>query len=160
MADRPTASRITDDQLDALYAELDQYVLREIDRTDGEQDQRLAGHGVLHGLAGVARRRTEQRDRARTVAVALENENARLEAELDATFLHKKKQELHERAERAEQQLANVRALHTSSQETRGVGRGSPWRPFCDHCHQDWPCATIRALDGAQQPATGEAGDQ
>lgn len=54
------------------------------------------------------------------------------------------------------QQLANVRALHTSSQETRGVGRGSPWTPFCDHCHQDWPCATIRALDGAQQPAAGE----
>lgn len=82
MADRPTASTVTDDQLEALYAELDRYVLLEIDRTDGEECPRLAQHGVLHGLAGVARRRTEQRDRARDVAVQLENENARLENEL------------------------------------------------------------------------------
>lgn len=59
--------------------------------------------------------------------------------------------------------LAGVRALHTNSHTARGTGRFHPdppdhWTPYCDHCDQDWPCDTIRTIDGSAEEAPVDDG--
>lgn len=55
------------------------------------------------------------------------------------------------KAENAQDRAALVatRALHVSSQETRGVGRhvrGQGWTPYCEADLEDWPCPTVELL--------------
>lgn len=46
--------------------------------------------------------------------------------------------------------VEDVRALHVSSSESRGVGRVDPetgeWGAYCDHDGEWWPCPTVQAL--------------
>ena len=46
--------------------------------------------------------------------------------------------------------VEDVRAMHVSSSESRGVGRVDPetgeWGAYCDHDSEWWPCVTIQAL--------------
>ena len=46
------------------------------------------------------------------------------------------------RAEQAEARIKAVRAIH------RDLYESMPGAPYCDSCDRDWPCPTIRALDG------------
>lgn len=72
-------------------------------------------------------------------------------------------QELTTRAEKAEGAVARVRALHRPEQPPEGhqwlSGGRDPKCAGCDHegnpfTAPDWPCDTIRALDG-QEPDRG-----
>ena len=46
--------------------------------------------------------------------------------------------------------VKDVRAMHVSSSESRGVGRVDPetgeWGAYCDHDGEWWPCPTEQAL--------------
>lgn len=46
--------------------------------------------------------------------------------------------------------VEDVRALHVSSSESRGVGRVDPetgeWGAYCDHDSEWWPCPTVQAV--------------
>jgi hypothetical protein len=69
-----------------------------------------------------ADRLTGERDRARGLAVTLEN------------------------------QLAAVSGLHVDSYTSHGIGRGNDtppdyWTAYCEHDNQDWPCPTVRTLN-------------
>ena len=46
------------------------------------------------------------------------------------------------RAEQAEARIKAVRAIH------RDLYESMPGAPYCDECDRDYPCPTIRALDG------------
>ena len=46
------------------------------------------------------------------------------------------------RAEQAEARIKAVRAIH------RDLYESMSGFPYCDSCDRDWPCPTIRALDG------------
>lgn len=140
---RMTADTVTDDALDALYAELAE-AERRADAAMAVADTERAAqrHDMGEAWAEVARLRSALHE-ALTLApddvswavghrAALVVENARLRGERD-------------RARRIavalEQQLAAVAALHTHNTDA----------DYCDLCanHGDiqWPCATIRALN-------------
>lgn len=42
--------------------------------------------------------------------------------------------------------VREVRAMHVSSQDARGVGqiRDGAWTPYCEEDFEDWPCPTER----------------
>ena len=65
---------------------------------------------------------------------------ARLEAQSDirgrAAVMYR------DRAREAEARIRAARAIH------RDLYESVPGAPYCDSCDRDWPCPTIRALDG------------
>lgn len=61
-------------------------------------------------------------------------------------LLERRTTTLRERAERAEAAIERVRALHTRVLRMEAL--------VCARCGHDWPCDTIRALDGTEQPTT------
>ena len=71
---------------------------------------------------------------------AAEHRIARLEAQSDirgrAVVMYR------ERAREAEARIKAARAIHRDLYESMSGA------PYCDSCDRDWPCPTIRALDG------------
>lgn len=128
---RPSINTLTSDQLDALYDQLDQahadvQLLERLRQLDADRaDEHRA-----------------DRDRARRVAVALENDLAAMTAVADATLRH---------VQRHLDTIGRVRALH---QPMRRAGfticaHCSGWNGvLCRSLVTEYPCPTIRALGG------------
>ena len=77
---------------------------------------------------------------AREAVPALLDRIARLEAQSDirgrAVVIYR------ERARQVEARIRTARAIH------RDLYESMSGFPYCDECDRDWPCPTIRALDG------------
>ena len=56
---------------------------------------------------------------------------------------------LRKRVETLQGQMRRVRALHQHDGSTFGDGL-EDHTPVCTDCLEEWPCGTIRALDGEQ----------
>ena len=110
--------------------------------------------GLLDLLAAAEHRiaRLEARSDIRGRAVVMYRERAR-EAEADVKRLSwanghaadkyaTDMEELRQELDQAEARGKAVRAIH------RDLYESMPGAPYCDSCDRDWPCPTIRALDG------------
>ena len=82
----------------------------------------------------------EERGEWMEIAAAVLPIIARLEAQSDirvrAVVIYR------ERARQAEARIRAARAIH------RDLYESMSGFPYCDSCDRDWPCPTIRALDG------------
>jgi uncharacterized coiled-coil protein SlyX len=130
VTDRPTAATITDADLAQLYADLAHAQAEAARWAEAESADVAAG-----SYAG----RVEE----------LQTDLTRYEevlAELNETLIARAKQ-----LARAEAAIARVHALHHPVGVVAAAEAGNP--PDCAVCGLwTYPCATIRALDGQEQP--------
>jgi hypothetical protein len=120
--------------------------------------QRCADAALRYALAGQELTSTSQ-----SVWVSALVDAVLAVRDQDAETLRSENKDLRKAADHAEAGIARVRALHTPDQPPEGhqwvSGGRQPKCEGCDHegnpfTAPDWPCDTIRALDG-EDPGRG-----